>query len=42
MQKNYNRDGELSRETAKDARTALVMLYHNAVHPNYLEIPVVK
>jgi hypothetical protein len=42
MQKNYYRDGDVSRETANDARTAQVMLYHDPLHPSYLEIPVVK
>jgi putative CocE/NonD family hydrolase len=41
-QKNYNSGGDVSLETAKDAHTAQVTLYHDAVHPSYLEIPVVK
>jgi len=28
-------------ETAKDARTAHVVLYHDAEHPSALEIPIV-
>jgi hypothetical protein len=31
----------VAQESAKDARTAHVTLYHDAEHPSYLEIPVV-
>lgn len=42
VQKNYNSGGVVSEETAKDARTAHVTLYHDAEHPSALEIPVVR
>jgi predicted acyl esterase len=42
LQKNYNSGGDVSRETAKDARKAHVTLYHDADHPSRLEVPVVK
>ncbi len=42
IQKNYNSGGDVSKETAKDARTAHVKLYHDAEHSSYLEIPIVK
>ena len=41
-QKNYNSGGVVSDETAKDARTAHITLYHDAAHPSLLELPVVK
>ena len=34
--------GVVASETAKDARTAHVVLYHDAEHPSALEIPIVK
>jgi putative CocE/NonD family hydrolase len=42
VEKNYNSGGDVAGETAKDARTAHVTLYHDAQHPSSLEIPVVK
>ncbi|HSE41721.1 MAG TPA: CocE/NonD family hydrolase [Acidobacteriota bacterium] len=42
LQKNYNSGGDVSSETAKDARTAHIKLYHDAEHPSHLEVPVVK
>ena len=42
LQKNYNSGGDVSSETAKDARTAHVKLYHDAEHPSFLELPIVK
>jgi putative CocE/NonD family hydrolase len=39
-QKNYNSGGEISDETAKDARTVTVMLYHDAEHPSALYLPL--
>jgi putative CocE/NonD family hydrolase len=39
-QKNYNSGGVVADETAKDARTAHVVLYDDAEHPSALEIPV--
>jgi putative CocE/NonD family hydrolase len=41
-EKNYNRGGVVAGESGKDARTAHVMLYHDADHPSYLELPVVR
>ena len=42
LEKNYNSGGVVAEETAKDARTAHVTVYHDAAHPSSLEIPVVK
>jgi putative CocE/NonD family hydrolase len=42
IEKNYNSGGVVADETAKDARTAHVVLYHDAEHPSTLEIPIVK
>ncbi len=41
-QKNYNSGGVVAEETAKDARTAHITLYHDTEHPSFLEIPIVK
>ncbi|HEY6843934.1 MAG TPA: CocE/NonD family hydrolase [Thermoanaerobaculia bacterium] len=40
LEKNYNSGGDVTRETAKDARTAHITLYHDAQHPSFLEIPL--
>lgn len=40
IQKNYNSGGDVSAETAADARTVTVTLCHDADHPSCLEIPV--
>lgn len=42
VEKNYNSGGVVADETAKDARTAHVTLYHDAEHPSVLEIPIVR
>jgi putative CocE/NonD family hydrolase len=42
VEKNYNSGGVVADETAKDARTAHVTLYHDAEHPSALEIPIVR
>ena len=42
LEKNYNSGGVVADETAKDARTAHVVLYHDAEHPSTLEIPIAK
>jgi putative CocE/NonD family hydrolase len=42
LEKNYNSGGDVSRETAKDARTAHIALYHDAQHPSTLELPVTR
>lgn len=42
LEKNYNSGGVVAEETARDARAAHVVVYHDASHPSMLEIPVVK
>lgn len=42
LQKNYNSGGVVSNETARDARTAHVVVHHDAEHPSALEIPIVR
>jgi putative CocE/NonD family hydrolase len=42
LEKNYNSGGVVADETAKDARTAHVMLYHDARHPSRLQLPVAE
>jgi putative CocE/NonD family hydrolase len=42
LEKNYNSGGVVADESAKDARTAHITLYHDAAHPSALEIPVVR
>lgn len=42
LEKNYNSGGVVASETAKDARTAHITVYHDAAHPSALELPVVK
>lgn len=39
-QKNYNSGGVVAHETAKDARTVNVTLYHDAEHQSVLSVPV--
>jgi putative CocE/NonD family hydrolase len=41
-QKNYNSGGVVADETAKDARTAHIKVYHDRAHPSSLELPVVR
>jgi len=41
-EKNYNSGGDVARETAKDARTATVRIYHDPAHPSMLDLPVVR
>jgi len=41
-EKNYNSGGVVASETGKDARTAHVLLLHDADHASALEIPIVK
>jgi len=41
-EKNYNSGGVVAAETGKDARTAHIMLTHDADYPSALELPVVK
>jgi uncharacterized protein len=42
LEKNYNSGGVVAEESGKDARTAHITLYHDKVHPSYLELPVVR
>jgi len=41
-EKNYNSGGDVSRESAKDARTAHVSVYHDAGHLSSIELPMGK
>lgn len=40
FEKNYNSGGLISEETAADARTAIIKLYHDKKYPGLLELPV--
>jgi len=40
-EKNYNSGGVVGFETASQARTAHIKLYHDPAHPSFLELPVV-
>jgi putative CocE/NonD family hydrolase len=42
LEKNYNSGGVVADETAKDARTAHVTLYHDAEHASRLEVHVAE
>lgn len=42
LEKNYNSGGVVADETAKDARTAHISVYHDAEHPSAVEIPIVE
>jgi putative CocE/NonD family hydrolase len=42
LQKNYNSGGPVAEESRADAQTARVTLYHDAEHPSYLELPIVR
>jgi putative CocE/NonD family hydrolase len=39
-EKNYNSGGVVAAETAKDARTAHVQIYHDATHASALQLPL--
>ena len=41
-EKNYNSGGVVANESGKDAKVAHVTVYHDAQHPSFLEIPIVK
>ncbi|MFC4819303.1 CocE/NonD family hydrolase [Dokdonella ginsengisoli] len=41
FQKNYHSGGDVSDETAADARTAHVRIYHDREHPSAIELPLV-
>jgi putative CocE/NonD family hydrolase len=40
FEKNYNSGGIVAQETAKDARKAVITLYHDKKHPSHLVLPV--
>lgn len=40
VQKNYCSGGVVAEETAKDARTCHVQVYHDATHPSTIELPL--
>jgi len=42
LQKNYNSGGDVARETAKDARTAHIRLYHEPDRWSTLELPIAR
>jgi predicted acyl esterase len=42
FEKNYNSGGVVPNETAKDAKTAHVTILHDAQHPSFIELPIVK
>ncbi len=42
LEKNYNSGGVVAEESAKDAHTAHINLYHDSDHPSSLELPMVK
>lgn len=42
LEKNYNSGGVIAAETAANARIAHVTLYHDADHPSFLELPLVR
>jgi putative CocE/NonD family hydrolase len=42
LEKNYASGGIVAEESAKDARVAHVSVYHDADHPSFLELPLVK
>jgi len=42
LEKNYNSGGIIADETAKDARTAHVKVYHDAQYPSKLELPIAE
>lgn len=42
FEKNYNSGGVVAEETAKDARKAIITLYHDKKHPSSLILPIYK
>jgi putative CocE/NonD family hydrolase len=42
FEKNYNSGGVVAEETAKDARKAVITLYHDKKHPSSLILPIYK
>jgi putative CocE/NonD family hydrolase len=41
-EKNYCSGGVVAQETAKDARTATVKIYHEKKYPSHVEVPIAK
>jgi putative CocE/NonD family hydrolase len=41
-EKNYCSGGVVANETAKDARKAVVTIYHDKKYPSHLEVPIGK
>lgn len=39
-EKNYNSGGIVSQESAKDARKAVIKLYHDNRYPSHIEVPI--
>ena len=39
-QKNYNSGGDVAAETAKDAKTCHVKVYHDAPHASAIQLPL--
>ncbi len=42
LEKNYNSGGNVAEETARDARTAHITIYHDAEHPSFVDLPMVQ
>ncbi len=42
MHKNRNSGGVVAEESAADARTARITLYHDETHPSCLKLPIVS
>jgi predicted acyl esterase len=42
FEKNYNSGGVVAEESGKDARTAIIKLYHNKKYPSVLELPIYR
>jgi hypothetical protein len=42
LEKNYNSGGLVAHESAKDARTAHITLYHDEAHESFLDLPVIR
>jgi hypothetical protein len=40
FEKNYCSGGVVAEETAKDARTCHVQVYHDAIHPSTIQLPL--
>ena len=40
LEKNYCSGGVVAEETAKDARTCHVQVYHEAIHPSVIQLPL--